>query len=141
MGQELLPPEPTLRDKDGRWKPGTPPPNPTGENGLTGKARHDIRVEHFRSTMTVDDLQRIVTDPKQRRNYTIADWQILMQLKNSMTGKPSDMLRSFEAMNNRAWGKPVQTIVVNEQKRITQAEIDAMTDEQAQAAYDESLRS
>lgn len=142
MAQELLPPEkPAQRDDKGRWQAGCDSPNPTGENGLKGKARWDARVQHYQDRLTPAELQRILMSKQSREDYTLYDWEILMSLKNTITGKSQDMTKAQKEMRDRLFGRAVQTVVMQEGRRITQEEIDKMTDDEALATFNESIRS
>lgn len=134
----IPPDDKPARDSAGRLLPGGTA-NPSGANGLEGKARYEIRAQKLMENLTVGELQKIVTDPNKMRDYTVADGVILIHLARMLTGK--EVGKERERLLDRLQGKPVQTIVTTERKSFTEEEYASMTPEQAQAAYEQSLKS
>ena len=121
------------RDATGRWLPGFSP-NPSGENGLRGRARWEKIVEYYRANCTVEELRKMATDMTLLGKMKIEYAEVIVHLASTISGK--DRRGEREALYDRLWGCPTQVVQELPSDRPTQKAIDEMTPEEAQREYE-----
>ena len=133
--EPLSPPEAAKpeRDEKGRLLPGNTA-NPTGENGLKGRARWEKIVDYYRTNCTVEELRALATDTDKLGKMPIEYAQVILHLAGTLAGK--DKRGERESLYDRLWGYPTQHIAEAPQDRPTQEQEDKMTPEEAQARYE-----
>ena len=103
------PPEAPSRDAFGRLLPGTAPLNPTGENGLKGRARWEKIVDYYRTNCTVEELRALATDTDKLGKMPIEYAQVILHLAGTLAGK--DKRGERESLYDRLWGYPTQHVM------------------------------
>lgn len=95
------------RGEDGRFLPGNRA-NPTGENGLKGKARWEYLVEWYRENWTVDEIRLVATDMDRLGKMTVEHAQVITHLAATIAGG-KERGKERERLYDRIFGRPKQT--------------------------------
>jgi hypothetical protein len=95
------------RDEKGRILPGSPPLNPTGENGTKGLPDLMTRQEYFETHYTVSDLQKLINDKDRFGQLSLTDAQIVTHLAATIAGG-KERGKERERYYDRKYGRPVQ---------------------------------
>ena len=113
--------------------------NPSGENGMKGLARWEMRVEQLSAkypTMadlmqffTLDKFNNLLHSPALLELNPI-DAGIIRQLVAGVVGKAKDVREDRESFWDRFQGKPTQTMIVTNPRPEMPKTVAEMTDEQ-----------
>lgn len=127
------------RDEGGRLLPGSVL-NPDGLGGnADGWQPYGKRCRYWLTKLTRGELKKLATDEEAMDKLSSYDSMIVAHLARTQAGK--EISRERAQLLAYIEGMPVQTIQTTElTKPITSKEIDAMTDDEAVAAYESIIK-